>query len=512
MDRPATPPRHLYSEAARPSSVHTHTVLDKAVLDKAISLLQSSRSTAREAQEAGVEDSSEVRPSTSADASYQRWRNSLNMHLGIAPVSLPPLPRTPHPRSPKRTPVLSIVEASSEIVGDDGRMDGWNGEIAAVSVHPGHSNVQAKAAVVTARATEHCPGPSTTAAPTESTSTASPWEAWLESRRNTKVSPMKSHRSTPDARARAPSFNATQSLPPPSRIPPVSFASSSSQPRTSDPKHSTTLHAAPTFHQSTNEASSTALRQHAGDIDPTSTDEEDSSVASAAVIVDPDIQDAYDRLFEEARVEIASERHASSRAEQHDTPAACAQSTALVPSPQRSLPEESEGNDDEIDRDDTPLQAAYGILDNFRDQRNAIATEHLLLTDSPPRLQRRRHVWPKQSSSRARVRHAKSVATSRESQRNFVNDDDVENLAENIRSWRVPSPKKKAKRRSRQVVSSVNINRSMPFSATPAWRSSSSSTLTVRNKEYESNGLGWLKRAVQPSEIRGGVLDLSVSR
>jgi hypothetical protein len=238
---------------------------------------------------------------------------------------------------------------------------------------------------------------------------------------------------------------------------------------------------------------------------------------ATVVDVDPDIQEAYDTLFEEARSEIVLEWHngGGTSAEPHDYPAVHAHNTALVSSPQKSIRERGgEEDEEEQEDDDWPLRTAYGLLEDFRGQREALATEHLLLMDSPPRLRRRHHLRP-QSSSRSSSRRATAEVHPREQERAYVTDTDVENLAENIRSWRIPSPKKRAKRNSQPAGSSSNKNRPMPFGAKTgrthrSSSSSASSSLVIRQQKHEPSGIGWLARAVQPSKIRGGILDLSV--
>ena len=108
--RPSTPPRGIYTESAgRPGTARA-----EAALGKALELLE----LAPPAPAAAEEDAE--RPSTAADAAYLRWRQSLNMHLGIGEeaLALPPLPRTPHPRSPRRTPEMPLQ--TSMIVRDVG--------------------------------------------------------------------------------------------------------------------------------------------------------------------------------------------------------------------------------------------------------------------------------------------------------------------------------------------------------------------------------------------------------
>ena len=158
--------------------------------------------------------------------------------------------------------------------------------------------------------------------------------------------------------------------------------------------------------------------------------------------------------------------------------------------------------------DDTHLQIAFSALDNLREQREALVTGNLLLKDSPSRSQRRHRLRPRPASRNG----LHPMGNARRGKQRYAvegDDDDVENLAENIRSWRIPSPNKRAKRNIRPTDTGTRVRTSRIVSGSSSL-SSSSSTLTIRQQPTRPNGLKWFAEAAKPSKIRGGILDLSL--
>ena len=549
--RVRTPPRRIYSNdgLGRPESAQTDDVLNKAV-----ELLEDSGSDGGAAGPTGMEAGEDgVRPSTAADGAYQRWRASLNLHLGIGrSVALPPLPRTPHPRSPARTPVLPIngsygtVAAehagssatilSEEKQSDEVRMD-------TVAVTNGASEVQGRAAAgsvpeatavregeETNRSSNSTretlpsrpphltfqPPSSNNGADPASAPTMSSWELWLQSRCSRLAPPGKARNDGGLADAAKSVGLRVAPLDKATGQPGHRLGSSNIQCDEHLPLHPVLCdHYMPPATEG----------EHSPKIDRIL---EDTEEGLEALDEDPEIKKAYDTLFEEARREIALENHGEANRYAVGKASNMGEKiTAIVPSPakQHANVDISTSQDQYI----LPLKSAYETLEGFRGKREALQDQHLMLMDSPPRLMRWR--WNARPSSRDLGEEPPRGRDKTETRKDKMIED-VENLAENIRSWHVPSPKKRARRknnRSRNQTARVlmpprdHSGYGLESSALTTKREILRNKKTQRNDDRkarsqqtrrmhkaDSDGSDWLAHALQPSRIHGGVLDLSV--